>query len=219
MYMLSPRERARPRGAGRPQTTFFSRSVEESTHVCVVSPRNMVDWYEVASIVEYAGLSQEDRSHLGTMVTSDQRFKRNLDKDQSLVVPFATELDIFHLGMTKCSLLDEKALSRLRHELVNHAYFAVEQKETFKRNVRNMEDEEKGHVAFQVDRALDRALYFLEPFKDKCDIINHHFKVTLASFNEDVIPRNEIIFPVSDGNNPSGRMQTSSANEVSDDES
>lgn len=84
-------------------------------------------------------------------------------------------------------------MARIRKGLLNQAQSAVKQKERLKRSAHLLSIPEQKRVAFEVDRACARALYYMRAFIDSCESLRRQFKLTHQSFDEDIVPRKELM--------------------------
>lgn len=152
----------------------------------------MVLWYDSSFLVHYDCEVNDDISELAKLCEMDEEFSQELDHDLKLQKTFADQLLIKHnhFVMTNEYLNDER-MDKIRHALLNKASFATKQKERLKRNIDRLGAQERKRVAYEVDQALQSAIYYMEGFKDNCIIIRRQFELTSEAYEEDVIPRSE----------------------------
>lgn len=152
----------------------------------------MVVWYYTNSIVHYDCEDSEGISELVRLCEMDEKFSQKLDGNLKLEKMFAIHLLIKHEHeVMKNDYLNDERMDKVRHALLNKACFTIKQKERLKRIIASLGEQEKKRVAYEVDEALSWALYYMEGFKDDCEIIQRQYELTSEAFEEDIIPRSE----------------------------
>lgn len=162
----------------------------------------MVVWYKEATIVDYKHDESEDMSELVRMSEIDKKFHQEINRDLVLQKTIAKQVLIEHKQLViKDHSIDDTTMDKIRDALINKACFAMAQKERFKRHERDMAHLEKKRVALKVDKNLGWAVYYLKAFQGNCDVIRHYCKTTQESFDEDIIPREELMAMVNEARN------------------